>query len=45
MPALQNALINARTRLSAIRRRTRAMSAGWSISSKQAVMSPSTTHS
>jgi hypothetical protein len=45
MPALQNALISARTRLSAIRHRTRAKSAVWSMVSKQAVRSPSTTHS
>jgi hypothetical protein len=45
MPPLQKALISARTRLSAIRRRTRASSAVWSMVSKQAVMSLSTTHS
>ena len=45
MPALQNAFTKPRTRLSAIRCRTRAISAVWSISSKQAVMSPSSTHS
>lgn len=35
----------ARTRLSPTRRRTRSIRAVWSISSKQAVMSPSTIHS
>jgi site-specific DNA recombinase len=45
MPALQNALTKASTRLSPIRCPSRTMSAPWSISSKQAVMSPSSTHS
>ena len=45
MPALRNAFTSASTRLSPIRFRTRSISAGWEISSKQAVISPSTTHS
>jgi site-specific DNA recombinase len=44
-PDFRNALTSASTRLSAIRSRTRASSAGWEISSKHAVMSPSNTHS
>ena len=45
IPALRNALINATTRRSEIRRRTRSSSALWLISSKQAAMSPSNAHS
>jgi hypothetical protein len=45
MPALRNAFTKARTRLSPIRRRTRSMRAACEISSKQALMSPSTIHS
>ena len=45
MPARRNAFTSARTRLSPIRPRTRPMRARWSISSKQAEMSASTTHS
>ena len=43
-PARRNAFTNPRTRLSPIRSRTRPMRAGWSISSKHALMSPSSTH-
>ena len=45
MPAFRNAFTSARTRLSPIRFRTRSTSAECEISSKQALMSPSTTHS
>lgn len=45
MPAFRNALTRARTRLSAIRLRSRSIRAGCAISSKHAVMSPSTIHS
>jgi hypothetical protein len=45
MPDLRNALTRAKTRLSPTRLRTRSIKAGCAISSKQALMSPSTTHS
>lgn len=45
MPALRNAFTRARTRLSPIRARTRPIRAGCEISSKHALMSPSTIHS
>ena len=42
-PAARNAFTNPTTRLSPMRSRTRPMRAVWSISSKHAVMSPSST--
>ena len=42
-PALRNALTKLRIRLSAIRFRTRPIRAGWSISSKHALISASNT--
>ena len=44
-PALRNALTSASTRLSVIRARRRSIRALWSISSKHALMSASSTHS
>ena len=44
-PAFRNAFTRARTRLSPTRFRTRSIRAGCEISSKQALMSPSTIHS
>jgi RNA-directed DNA polymerase len=44
-PAFRNAFTRSRTRLSPIRTRTRSIRAGCEISSKQALMSPSTTQS
>ena len=43
MPALRNALTSTSTRLSPTRRRTRSIKAVWSMVSKHALMSPSTT--
>ena len=45
MPAFKNAFTSASTRLSPTRARTRSIRAECEISSKQAVMSPSSTHS
>jgi len=45
IPALQNAFTSRSTRWSPIRRRTRSIRAGWSMVSKHASMSASSTHS
>jgi len=45
IPARRNAVTRASTRLSPTRRRTRTIRAEWSIESKHASMSPSSTHS
>ncbi len=44
IPALRNAFTNVSTRLSFTRARTRPIKAGWSIRSKHASISASSTH-